>query len=195
MYLPVIHLRRHQYILILSILLASWLGMQALHESGHIYGALLSGGHVAQVVLNPLTLSRTDLATNPRPLIVVWAGPVLGILIPLLLWGLAAILKIPGVFAFRFFDGFCLLANGLYIGIGTFDRIGDCGQMLKYGSSPWQLWLFGLATAPFGLILWHRQGHHFGLGPHAQTVQPSVAYSVLTIFLVLLTLGFIVGGK
>lgn len=45
--------------------------MQAIHECGHVLGAWLTGGQVARVVLNPLTLSRTDLAENPRPLVVV----------------------------------------------------------------------------------------------------------------------------
>jgi hypothetical protein len=51
-------------------LFVSWLLMQAVHESGHVLGARLGGGTVAQVVLHPLTISRTDLAANPHPLLV-----------------------------------------------------------------------------------------------------------------------------
>jgi hypothetical protein len=29
------------------------------------------------------TISRTDLSFNPHPLLVVWAGPVLGVLLPM----------------------------------------------------------------------------------------------------------------
>jgi hypothetical protein len=61
-------------VLIGSTLVGSWLGMQAVHESGHVLGAWLTGGQVARVVLNPLTISRTDVRENPKPLIVVWAG-------------------------------------------------------------------------------------------------------------------------
>lgn len=71
--------RLHQTILIGSTLLGSWLGMQAVHELGHVAGAWLTGGRVERVVLHPLTISRTDLATNPHPLPVVWAGPVVSI--------------------------------------------------------------------------------------------------------------------
>src|SRR5207244_10528916 len=108
--------RLHQVVLITSTVLGSWLGMQAVHESGHVVGAWLTGGRVDKVVLHPLTISRTDLAHNPHPLPVVWAGPIVGIVIPLLLWASAARLGMPGTFVLRFFAGFCLLANGLYIG-------------------------------------------------------------------------------
>src|SRR5262245_47812947 len=124
--------------------------MQAVHESGHVLGAWLTGGRVARVVLHPLTISRTDLGHNPNPLVVVWSGPVIGTILPLLLWMGAAALRVPGAFVLRFFAGFCLLANGLYIGVGSFDRVGDCAEMLDHGSTMFQLWLFGAFTSPLG---------------------------------------------
>jgi hypothetical protein len=150
---------------------------------------------VARVVLHPLTISRTDLASNPSPLAVVWAGPVVGAVAPLGLWGLALAARLPGAFVLRFFAGFSLLANGLYIGVGSFGRVGDCGEMLRHGSGPWQLWLFGLLTAPMGPWLWHRQGPHFGLGPAEGRVSRGVAYGALVVFLVLLVSGLLVGGE
>jgi len=44
----------------------SWLLMQALHETGHVLGAWLTGGQVVKLVLNPLAISRTDVSPNPR---------------------------------------------------------------------------------------------------------------------------------
>ncbi|HKA07166.1 MAG TPA: hypothetical protein VKD71_07900, partial [Gemmataceae bacterium] len=155
---------RGQPILIASTILGSWLGMQAIHEAGHVLGARLTGGRVERVVLHPLTISRTDLAENPQPLFVAWAGPVFGATVPILVWAAASLLHVPGAFVLRFLAGFCLLANGLYIGVGSFDGIGDCGDLLRHGSPTWHLWLFGALTAPTGLWLWHRQGLHFGLG-------------------------------
>jgi hypothetical protein len=187
--------RLHQGTLIVSVLLSSWLGMQAVHESGHVLGAYFTGGRVARVVLHPLTISRTDLSDNPRPLLVVWAGPVFGVLLPLALWGVAAGLRLPGAFVLRFFAGFCLIANGAYIAGGSFDRIGDCGEMLRHGSALWHLWLFGAVAVPAGLWLWHRQGVHFGLGPAKGRVRAGVAYSSLALCLLLLTLAFLVGGE
>jgi hypothetical protein len=95
----------------------------------------------------------------------------------------------------RFLAGFCLLANGLYIGVGSFDRVGDCGEMLRHGSESWQMWLFGAATAPVGLWLWDRQGPHFGLGSAKGQVSRGTAYGSLIVCLALLVLGFAVGGE
>ncbi|MGI8978446.1 MAG: M50 family metallopeptidase [Pirellulaceae bacterium] len=185
----------HREILIASTLLGSWLGMQAVHELGHVCGAWLTGGRVQQVVLHPLTISRTDLAENPAPLAVVWAGPLVGVLIPLPLWLAAAAAKMPGSFVLRFFAGFCLVANGLYISLGSFGRIGDCGEMLRHGSELWHLWLFGLVTVPGGVWLWHGQGTEFGLGKSPRPVSPKVAYIALTICCFTLAAEFIFGGE
>ncbi len=154
----------------LTAALAAWLGMQQVHELGHVLGAMASGGRVQHVELHPLTISRTDLAENPHPLIVVWAGPLAGILLPVAAWGAAAATRLPGAFLLRFFAGFCLIANGAYIGVGSLGRIGDCGEMLRHGSPLWLLWLFGLLAIPAGLALWNGQGAHFGMGRAAQSV-------------------------
>jgi hypothetical protein len=187
--------RVHQFILIGSCVLGSWLGMQAVHELGHIVGAWLTEGRVERVVLNPLTISRTDVSHNPSPLIVVWAGPIFGAAVPLLLWLVASKARRPDAFVVRFFAGFCLVANGLYIGVGSFGRIGDCGEMLRQGSAAWQLWLFGAATVPIGIWLWHGQGSHFGLGDANGRVSRATAYTSLAACVALLVLGFVVGGK
>jgi hypothetical protein len=123
-------------VLIGSTFVTSWLGMQAVHELGHVLGAWATGAEVTRVVLRPLAISRTDVAENHSPGVVVWAGPVVGAALPLAVWFVAAWLKLPGTFLLRFFAGFCLVANGLYIGIGSFGRVGDCGGMLRSGSQP-----------------------------------------------------------
>ena len=184
----------HQKVLIISTILGSWLGMQAVHEAGHVLGAALSRGRVARVVLHPLTISRTDLSSNPHPLAVAWAGPLVGVLIPLVLWAVAAGLRSSGTFALRFFAGFCLIANGAYLAVGSFDRIGDAGELLRHDSPVWSLWLFGLLAVPAGLGLWHRQGGHFGLGASGGWVSPGIAYASLVAFLSLLVLGLLSGG-
>ena len=92
----------------------------------------------------------------------------------------------------RFFAGFCLLANGAYIGVGSFYRIADAGDLLRHGAAHWQLWLFGLAACPIGLALWHRLGPHFGLGSSRGQVDIRTSYVclVLLVGLVLLELLF-----
>jgi hypothetical protein len=186
--------RLHQVILVLSTLFGSWLGMQAVHELGHVLGAMLSGGQVAQVVLHPVTISRTDLIKNPRPLVVVWAGPLVGVILPPILWGILAVTRMQGAFVARFFAGFCLIANGAYIGVGSFVGAGDCGEMLRHGSNAWVLWLFGAVSVPMGLWLWNGLGPNFGLGRGQGNVNHRVAYATLAIFALLVVLGLLVDG-
>jgi hypothetical protein len=187
--------RLHQLILIGSLLPASWLGMQAVHELGHVLGAWLTGGTVARVVLHPLTISRTDLTDNPHPVLVVWAGPVLGCLLPLAAWGLAVALRCRWAYLPRFFAGFCLVANGCYIAGGALDGVGDAGVMLGHGSPMGWLLAFGAVTVPAGFWLWHRLGPHFGLGPARGKVSAAAAYACLAVLVVLVVLGVIIDGE
>jgi Peptidase M50B-like len=156
--------RFHQALLILSFIPLCWIGMMAVHELGHVIAAWLTGGTVTKVILHPLAISRTDVSPNPNPLLVVWGGPVIGVIAPLLIWLFFYYARSPLTYLARFFAGFCLIANGAYIGAGSFDRIGDTGEMLKHGTPVWFLWLFGLITFPIGLRLWHGLGVNFGCG-------------------------------
>ena len=185
---PLVMQRIHQIVFVASLLALSWFAMMAVHEFGHVVGALATGGSVERVVLHPLTISRTDVSPNPNPSIVVWLGPILGCVVPAAVWWL-----IPQrFFAARniamFFTGFCLLANGAYIAIGSFERVGDCGVMLQTGSPLWTLLLFGLLTIPLGFYLWHRLGSakHFLDDPFM--VDPIVAYTLLGVLVVMLAL-------
>jgi hypothetical protein len=187
--------RLPQLVLIVSTILGSWLVMQAVHELGHVAGAWLTGGQVARVVLHPLTISRTDLTVNPHPLVVVWAGPLLGCLLPLAAWGMVAALRWPWAYLPRFFAGFCLIANGAYIAAGSFGGVGDAGVMLRHGSPLWCLLAFGAVTVPAGLWLWHRQGPHFGLGEARGRVSVAAAYGCLAALLVLIAVGLVVDGE
>lgn len=53
---------------------------------------------------------------------------------------------------------------------GSFEGIGDAGDLLKQGSPVWMLWLFGACTIPAGLRLWHGLAPKFGLGPTATPI-------------------------
>jgi hypothetical protein len=169
--------------------------MMLVHEFGHILGAWLTGGTVAKVVAQPWTISRTDLSENPRPLIVAWAGPVGGVLLPLTGLGLANLLRIPGIYMLRFFAGVCLIANGAYLGVGSFFAVGDAGDLLRYGAAMWHLWGFGLVTAPLGLYLWHRQGPFFGLGKVRGRVDPVAAYLCLFLLAAIVIGELLLGGE
>src|SRR3712207_1226255 len=102
----------YRAIFVVSTLAASWLGMQVVHEWGHVLGAWVTGRRVERIVLHPLSLSRTDLAVNPRPLVVAWAGPAVGVFLPVLAWLTSRAVQLTNPrcpeFLMRFFAGFCL---------------------------------------------------------------------------------------
>jgi len=156
--------RTGQITLIVTFLGFSWLAMQAVHESGHVLAAVITGGKVSKVVLYPLAFSRTDLGRNPHPLVVVWAGPLAGVILPSLALLIAHVSRWRLAWLFRFFAGFCLVANGVYIAFGPSEGGADTAVMLANGSPRWVTMLFGIPSVLLGLYLWHRQGPHFGFG-------------------------------
>lgn len=156
--------RVEQAILVSTFLCFSWLAMQVVHEAGHVIGASVTGAQVTHVALHPLIFSRTEIGSNPHPLIVVWSGAILGSAIPMLAFVLARALQFRGLYLFRFFAGFCCVVNGVYIACFPSDGLADSGVMALYGTPRWVMILFGLCTVPLGLFLWHRQGPYFGMG-------------------------------
>ncbi len=158
--------------------------MMAVHELGHVAGAIVTGGKVERVVLHPLTISRTDVSPNPNPAIVVWLGPILGCLIPFAAWLVVPRRMTIARNVAMFFAGFCLIANGVYIAIGSFDRVGDCGEMLRTGSPLWALIVFGVVTVALGIFLWHRLGSLKYFLTNPSVITSRSVYLVLCILLV-----------
>ena len=145
---------------ILLLLTACWLGMEATHELGHVLAAWGSGASVDRVVLLPI--SRTDISRVTHPLFVYGAGAVLGAAFPVLLWSVIHQLRWKTAFLFRFFAGFCLVANGAYIGF-DFSVVGptDAGLLIEHGASRFVLVLSGVLCVSGGLFLWHGQSRDF----------------------------------
>ena len=141
-------------------LIACWFGMLSVHELGHVLAAWSSGATVERVVLLPI--SRTDTNGVRYPLFVYGAGAVFGAVFPVLLWLAALSVHSRFAYLFRFFAGFCLVANGSYIG-GDFSTIGptDAGLLIEEGASRATLTLFGLISVASGLFLWHGQSRFF----------------------------------
>jgi hypothetical protein len=170
--------------LIASILCLSWLGMMIVHEFGHVVMAWASGEKVSKVVLYPLVISRTDTSHEKHPLLVIWGGAVLGSLIPVCVWVLVKALRLRFVCLFQFFAGFCLIANGCYLGVGRFFHMGDAGDLAHYGCPLWLTLIFGLICVPTGLFLWNGLGPHFGLGEDGGRVDHEAALVTLALVLV-----------
>jgi hypothetical protein len=136
----------------------SWLAMMAVHEAGHVLHAWGTGGRVVRVELPLVGFSRTDVLPNPRPTVVAWGGAIWGCVIPLTAWALCPRRARRVRTALQWFAGFCLIANGLYLGVGWVDRVGDAGDLLRHGTPAWSLVGFGVIASGGGLYLWHRLG-------------------------------------
>lgn len=187
--------RQPQYLLIVSTLELSWLAMQAVHELGHVIGAILSGGHVARVILHPAAISYTELSRNPRPNLVTWMGPIVGTALPAAAYSLARVRCWRGWFVFQFFAGFCLIANGAYIAFGSLGDIGDAGDLLRHGTPQYLLLMFGGITIPMGLWLWNGLGSHFGIGTAARARDRTVGYVVTTLLLIIVMLELLLSTR
>ena len=181
--------RFQQLLFVVSILAISWLAMMAIHELGHVLGAIVTGGTVERVVLHPLSISRTDVSPNPHPAAVVWLGPIVGSVVPL-----AALAVIPQRLndlrvIVAFFAGFCLVANGAYISLGWIGQVGDCGEMLRSGTPIWLMIAFGGITIPLGFYLWHGLGSIKQFAQRPSLVTRWMAYTGVMMLIVAFAVG------
>lgn len=169
-----------------------WYGMMAVHELGHVIGAWATGGTVTGVYLHPLSISRTDVSPNPCPGIVVWLGPVVGSVLPLLLLLLAFRRYRRAGLLFGFFAGFCLIGNGAYIGVGSLEGVGDSGEMLRSGAPGWTLLAFGATAVLGGLMIWHQLGSVGQFFAAESTVTPWMVMATIIALVLLLLAEFAV---
>ncbi len=182
--------RFYQLLFVFSLVGLCWLAMMTVHELGHVLGAFITGGSVTSVVLHPLAISRSNVSPNPHPGIVVWLGPMVGGLLPFFFATIT-----PRRYSLlrnitKFFAGFCLVANGAYIAIGSLEGIGDCGEMLRSGTPVWVMIAFGALTVPAGLYQWHRLGP---LRNFFDDNNSTITQSVATTFLGILATAALIG--
>ena len=135
---------------------ASWLGMLAIHELGHVIHAWLSGGRVVQVIFPLLGFSQTIVWPNPRERFVVWGGPIWGALLPVAMYGAFRIARRAVPEVLKFFAGFCLIANGAYLACGWLNPTGDAGELRRLGTPVLLMVAVGAGMFLGGLLLWHR---------------------------------------
>lgn len=186
--------RFHQILLIVGILWLSWLMMMLVHESGHVIGALATGGHVRRVIWHPAVIFRTDVQPNPRPLIEVSAGPVIGSVLPLGIACLASLLRLRAAYLVWAVAGFCLIANGAYIGVGALHPVGDAQELIAYGMARWRLAAFGVIELVGGFWIWDRVSPRFGFGRSPRQVNSKHAFAAASLAFVMTALGFALGN-
>ena len=182
-------------LLIASILWLSWLSMMIVHEGGHALGAVCTGGKVRRVVWHPAVISRTDVQPNPHPLVEVWAGPLFGSIAPLMVALVSTALRLRTEYLVWTFAGFCLLANGAYIGIGAIDPVGDARELLAQGMLRWCLAAFGVVAATAGLWIWHGVSPRFGFGASPPPIIARHAYGALVVAAIVTIVGLAFGDR
>lgn len=102
------------------------------HEVGHIIGGACCGGTLVAADLTPWRLPYSIFAPDPFPLVTLWAGLILGVLIPVVI---ALVLQRDWIW---FIANFCVLANGAYVATAWLsgDRYLDTPRLLEHGASP-----------------------------------------------------------
>ena len=174
-------------VLFVSVLLVSWLWMQAVHELGHVLHAWATGGTVQRVVLHPMAISFTDVRPNPQPLAVAWGGVLWGCLLPLLVWaGSYAFLRRYAWLA-QFFAGFCLIANGVYLAAAMWEPVGDVRTLQQLATPLWLMSAVGVFVAAAGIACCTGLGPRFGWKRIDGEVDTRVAWAMAT--LAVITIG------
>lgn len=181
-------------VLLAAILPVCWLGMMAVHELGHVLAAWLAGAKVHRVVLPLFSFSRTDVGHSEWQRAIIWAGPAVGVGLPILMWLVAWMMKWEVAFVLRFFAGFCLIANGAYIGFGWIDSIGDAGELRAAGESTAVMTVVGILAVVTGLMMWSGLSGAFGFGANRQHVSQRVAMGVLAALVLLIATSLAVSG-
>ena len=187
--------RFHQVLLVVSILWLSWLIMMLVHESGHVLAALCTGGNVRRVVWHPAAISRTDVDPNPHPLIEISAGPVIGSIVPLIAAGVASAFRLRFAYLVWVVAGFCLIANGAYIGIGAIRPTGDAAELLAHGMPRWPMVVYGIIGFALGFWMWHRVSPRLGFGSSPLPVCTTHAYASFAAAVILTAVSFAVGDR
>ena len=118
------------------------------HEAGHIVGGWCCGATLTDFDVAPWKLPYSLHSPDPHPLVTLWAGPVLGVCVPVV----AALL-------FRnrwlsFIADFCVLANGCYLALAWLagDRFLDTPRLLEAGASPVWIAIYCLLCVGFGYV-------------------------------------------
>ncbi|WP_404309003.1 hypothetical protein [Neorhodopirellula lusitana] len=135
-------------LLFVGLLAISWCVMTFLHECGHVFGGFLCGAKLTEVELAPWRLPYSMHSPDPYPLVTLWAGPLVGVAVPVALAALIA-----SRWAWLIAD-FCLVANGSYLALAWLsgDRLLDTQRLLDAGAHPALILAFCVLTIVPGYV-------------------------------------------
>lgn len=120
--------------------------MTLTHELGHIIGGALGGATLTDMELRPWRLPYSIHSPDPHPLLTLWSGPILGVLVPVLV-----ALVVPWR-PLWFVANFCVLANGTYLALAWFagDPHLDTPRLMHAGASSVSVAIYCLLTIGVG---------------------------------------------
>jgi len=127
--------------------------MTFVHELGHIICGCACGGTLTDADLLPWHLPYSFFEPDPLPLVTLWGGPILGVMIPVTI---AFIMRTNWMW---FIANFCMLANGSYIATAwvSGDRYLDTTKLIEHGAQPISIAIYCLLTIGLGYVGFRRQ--------------------------------------
>jgi len=136
-----------------AMLLASWCVMIVTHELGHIIAGWAGGAVLVHAELRPWALPHSHFAPNPNPLLTLWGGPILGVVLPV---SFAFAIGKPWAW---FIADFCWVANGFYLALAwvSGESLLDTPRLLAQGAARWQIALFCISTIGPGYVRFRRR--------------------------------------
>jgi hypothetical protein len=142
--------RGSRFVLLLAV---SWAVMTFTHEAGHVLSGWACGGALRHADLAPWHLPYSSFDPDPRPLVTLWGGPVLGAAVPLA----AALLVRRGWMWFVAY--FCVLANGSYLAAAwvSGERYLDTPRLLERGAHPATVAAYCVLTIGVGYVGFRRE--------------------------------------
>lgn len=138
---------------LVALLIAAWCVMTFTHECGHIVCGCACGGKLISADLLPWHLPYSIFEPDPHPLVTLWGGPVLGVVVPLLI---AWLFRAQWLW---FIAHFCVLANGAYLTTAWLsgDRYLDTPKLLEHGAHPLTIAVYCAITIGCGYVGFRKQ--------------------------------------
>lgn len=137
-----------QILCLCPLLVAAWCVMTLTHEMGHLVGGWYGGGTLIAAELRPWHLPYTIFDPDPRPLVTLWCGPILGAVAPLLV---ALLVRREWMW---FVASFCVVANGAFIATAPLvnDRFLDTPRLLNNSAHPAAIAIYCIVTVGPGYV-------------------------------------------
>jgi len=131
------------------------LGLQLMlffHEISHLVVASLLGVELTFIDIFPGKISSMITVPNPYDSVIVWAGILLGSVLPFALIPIWNTKSLQAGTFFKLWAYFCVLANGSYLSLGFWESLSDSGKLIGFGWPVWSIIGIGIVIAAIGYV-------------------------------------------